>query len=92
MGYALPPGTIVSTQAWSMHRDTSVFPSPDTFLPDRWLEVRELDAGKSSFPERSFMIFFIRSPVIDLLYFLSSSHAVPHLIYGLFHRETFNRF
>ncbi|KAJ7654121.1 cytochrome P450 [Mycena polygramma] len=37
MGYALPPGTIVSTQAWSMHRDPAVFPSPDTFLPERWL-------------------------------------------------------
>ncbi|KAJ7448227.1 cytochrome P450 [Mycena galericulata] len=37
MGYALPPGTIVSTQAWSMHRDASVFPSPETFLPERWL-------------------------------------------------------
>jgi cytochrome P450 len=39
MGYAVPPGTIVSTQAWSMHRDASVFPSPDTFLPERWLET-----------------------------------------------------
>jgi hypothetical protein len=39
MGYALPPGTIVATQAWSMHRDSSVFPSPSTFLPDRWLET-----------------------------------------------------
>lgn len=38
MGYGLPPGTIVSTQAWSMHRDSSVFSSPDTFLPERWLE------------------------------------------------------
>jgi len=38
MGYALPPGTIVATQAWSMHRDPSVFPFPDTFLPERWLE------------------------------------------------------
>ncbi|KAJ8517764.1 hypothetical protein ONZ45_g5122 [Pleurotus djamor] len=38
LGYALPPGTIVSTQAWSMHRDASVFPSPETFLPERWLE------------------------------------------------------
>ena len=38
MGYALPPGTIVATQAWSMHRDPSVFPSPDTFLPERWLK------------------------------------------------------
>lgn len=37
MGYALPPGTIVSTQAWSMHRDAGVFPSPETFLPERWL-------------------------------------------------------
>ncbi|GBE80196.1 cytochrome P450 [Sparassis latifolia] len=39
MGYALPPGTIVSTQAWSMHRDADVFPSPETFLPERWLPV-----------------------------------------------------
>ncbi|KAJ7700501.1 cytochrome P450 [Mycena rosella] len=37
MGFALPPGTIVSTQAWSMHREPSVFPSPETFLPERWL-------------------------------------------------------
>jgi cytochrome P450 len=44
MGYALPPGTIVSTQAWSMHRDASVFPSPDTFLPDRWLNVDAQEA------------------------------------------------
>ena len=38
MGYALPPGSIVATQAWSMHRDPSIFPSPDTFLPERWLK------------------------------------------------------
>ncbi|KAI0068521.1 cytochrome P450 [Artomyces pyxidatus] len=37
MGFALPPGTVVATQGWSMHRDASIFPSPDTFLPDRWL-------------------------------------------------------
>ncbi|KAI0638604.1 cytochrome P450 [Trametes polyzona] len=39
MGYALPPGTVVGTQAWSMHRDSEVFPSPETFLPERWLPV-----------------------------------------------------
>ncbi|KAF9035857.1 cytochrome P450 [Panaeolus papilionaceus] len=38
MGYALPPGTIVGTQAWSMHRDATVFPSPNTFSPERWIE------------------------------------------------------
>ena len=44
MGYALPPGTVVSTQAWSMHRDAKVFPSPETFLPERWLPVDGSDA------------------------------------------------
>ncbi|KIY64381.1 cytochrome P450 [Cylindrobasidium torrendii FP15055 ss-10] len=37
LGFALPPGTIVATQAWSMHRNAAIFPSPDTFLPERWL-------------------------------------------------------
>ncbi|KAH9933612.1 cytochrome P450 [Epithele typhae] len=37
MGHALPPGTVVGTQAWSMHRDPTVFPSPECFDPDRWL-------------------------------------------------------
>ncbi|TFY68558.1 hypothetical protein EVJ58_g933 [Rhodofomes roseus] len=43
MGYAVPPDTIVSTQAWSMHRDASVFPSSETFLPERWLAVEGVD-------------------------------------------------
>ena len=43
MGYALPPGTVVATQAWSMHRDPDVFPSPETFLPERWLTVEGVD-------------------------------------------------
>ncbi|THH31367.1 hypothetical protein EUX98_g2801 [Antrodiella citrinella] len=44
MGYALPPGTVVSTQAWSMHRVSEVFPSPETFLPDRWLAIDHSEA------------------------------------------------
>jgi hypothetical protein len=39
MGYALPPRTLVATQAWSVHRNSSVFPSPESFLPERWLET-----------------------------------------------------
>lgn len=39
MGYALPPETLVATQAWSVHRSPSVFPSPESFLPERWLET-----------------------------------------------------
>ena len=37
MGYPIPAGTTVSTQAWSMHRNANVFPNPDAFLPERWL-------------------------------------------------------
>ncbi|KAK7676146.1 hypothetical protein QCA50_020897 [Cerrena zonata] len=44
MGYALPPGTIVGTQAWSMHRNADVFPSAETFLPERWLSTDGSDA------------------------------------------------
>ena len=44
MGYALPPGTTVATQAWSMHRDAEIFPSPKTFLPERWLPLDTSDA------------------------------------------------
>ncbi|KAF5358595.1 hypothetical protein D9758_007733 [Tetrapyrgos nigripes] len=45
MGFELPPGTIVATQAWSMHRNASIFPSPETFLPERWLDSEK--AGSS---------------------------------------------
>ena len=38
MDYAIPPSMIVATSAWSMHPDLSVFTSPDTFLPERWLK------------------------------------------------------
>jgi cytochrome P450 len=42
-GYALPPGTTVAAQSWSVHRDPSVFSYPDTFIPDRWLETTSPD-------------------------------------------------
>jgi cytochrome P450 len=39
MGVTLPPGTVVATQAWSVHRDARVFYAPDTFAPERWLNA-----------------------------------------------------
>ncbi|KAL2156198.1 hypothetical protein VTH82DRAFT_943 [Thermothelomyces myriococcoides] len=38
-GFFLPAGTTVSCQPYSVHRiDRSVFPRPDAFEPERWLE------------------------------------------------------
>ncbi|KAK1637497.1 cytochrome P450 [Colletotrichum phormii] len=37
-GYFVSEGTIVSSQAYSVHRNNdAVFPNPDTFSPERWL-------------------------------------------------------
>jgi cytochrome P450 len=35
-GYWMPAGTEVQTQAYSMHRDATVFPDPERFNPSRW--------------------------------------------------------
>lgn len=36
-GHYLAPGTVVSTQAWTYHRDASLYPSPLDFDPSRFL-------------------------------------------------------
>ncbi|TKA75251.1 hypothetical protein B0A55_05762 [Friedmanniomyces simplex] len=33
----LPPGVRVQAQAWSLHREPSVFPDPEGWKPERWL-------------------------------------------------------
>ncbi|KAL4725037.1 hypothetical protein ACLX1H_008484 [Fusarium chlamydosporum] len=45
-GYSLPERTVVSCQAMSVHRiNDHVFPEPDKFYPERWLEA-EGDADR----------------------------------------------
>ena len=50
-GYFLPANTIVSCQAYSTHRiNEMVFPQPEVFNPDRWLEPKgELDRKRLFF-------------------------------------------
>lgn len=36
-GKYVPGGTIVGINAWTIHQDADVFPSPETFKPERWL-------------------------------------------------------
>ena len=37
LGYKIPPGTIVASQAWSAHRQKEIFSDPERFIPERWL-------------------------------------------------------
>lgn len=37
----LPPGVRVSSQPYTLHRRADVFPDPEAWKPERWLEARE---------------------------------------------------
>ncbi|RFU73920.1 benzoate 4-monooxygenase cytochrome p450 [Trichoderma arundinaceum] len=39
--YVIPPGTPMSSAAYIVHRDTTVFPDPDAFRPERWIEAAQ---------------------------------------------------
>ncbi|ROV99147.1 hypothetical protein VMCG_06643 [Cytospora schulzeri] len=55
-GYFVPGRTIVSAQAYSVHRtDTGVFPDPDRFDPERWLSRKE--GGGDAERKRLFFAF-----------------------------------
>ncbi|KAJ7137805.1 cytochrome P450 [Mycena epipterygia] len=56
MGHVIPPGTVVATQAWSIHRDSRSFPSPERFDPERWLDDTE-DSNLSASREAHMMPF-----------------------------------
>ncbi|KAI0036316.1 cytochrome P450 [Vararia minispora EC-137] len=54
LGCKVAPDTIIATQSWSLHRNADVFPSPDTYLPDRWIDadadsLKEMDAHMMPF-------------------------------------------
>ena len=43
MGDFIPGNTSVSVSAYVAHRDASVFPEPETYSPDRWLDGKGKD-------------------------------------------------
>ena len=51
----LPPSVRVNAQAYSLHRNTNVFPEPEKWIPDRWL--RTDDPKKAEEMKRWFWAF-----------------------------------
>ncbi|KAF6030476.1 hypothetical protein EB796_011211 [Bugula neritina] len=45
LGYHLPAGTHVQANIKSLCQDETVFPDPKSFVPERWLNVRNEDMG-----------------------------------------------
>ncbi|EHK21118.1 uncharacterized protein TRIVIDRAFT_90966 [Trichoderma virens Gv29-8] len=39
--YTIPPGTPVSSSTYFIHNNAYIFPEPDTFRPERWIEAAE---------------------------------------------------
>jgi cytochrome P450 len=73
-GEYIPAGTIVGINAWVLHYNPEVFPNPEKFEPERWLESSE---EKLQEMERSFFVFGagsrtcigkVRAPVFTHLY------------------------
>lgn len=42
-GHHLPEGTIVGINPWVTNRDASIFPDPDAFKPERWLDAGDVE-------------------------------------------------
>ncbi|KAL0570421.1 hypothetical protein V5O48_011535 [Marasmius crinis-equi] len=56
-GVPVPAGTVVSSASYIVHTDPSVFPDPREFIPERWLDNRELD---------KYLVAFSKGPRICL--------------------------
>lgn len=46
---ANPPQTTVGSQNYTVLRDTTAFPEPDSFLPARWLDKEGDELRKEAF-------------------------------------------
>ncbi|KAK9131926.1 hypothetical protein Scep_011454 [Stephania cephalantha] len=47
--YDVPSGTIVAVNAWAIHRDPNVWPEPDKFMPERFMQSPQQGDNKDTF-------------------------------------------
>lgn len=56
-GYVIPPGVKVSSSAHTVHRHKDVFPEPEAWMPERWMDVEAEADGKVHDMRRMFWAF-----------------------------------
>ncbi|KAJ5296670.1 uncharacterized protein N7443_007563 [Penicillium atrosanguineum] len=70
--YIIPPGTPVSQSIYFVHMDPDIFPEPNTFTPDRWLEASQkgerLDRFLVPFTKGSRMCLGMKWHCVSLAY------------------------
>ncbi|KAK4960927.1 hypothetical protein LTR10_001416 [Elasticomyces elasticus] len=49
-GISIPPATIISTNAYCLHRNPDVFPKPFDWLPERWMSSTDSKTDTSGTP------------------------------------------
>ena len=54
LGYRLPVGTIIGMNPWVAARDPEIYPDPDAFRPERWIEASDEELKAM---ERNFLAF-----------------------------------
>ncbi|KAK2744265.1 hypothetical protein FQN57_004350 [Myotisia sp. PD_48] len=52
MGYRIPQGSVVTANYWSLDMDEELFPEPDEFRPERWLQQPNLPSTTFGFGRR----------------------------------------
>lgn len=91
-GCWIPGGTVVSCQAYSMHRDPRVFPNPGIFYPERWAEptaeMRDAMMAWGGGARGEFFFSFILFSSFFFFSFVSSlsclfTHYFPGQLVGL---------
>ena len=59
----IPPGTIVSMTSYMLHMDPNIFPAPQEFRPERWLQGTSASTGP---PSETYLLPFGRGSRICL--------------------------